>query len=121
MAETTADFLCERHSRKRTLIVGFAVAGLILCAVASSRPASGQPMPIKAGRWMQSIEKPPLCRGWDYDGKRTLGHVGQKLLLWDATTGKLLHKMQAHKEKIFVVQFSPDGDHALSSSWMGSG
>jgi len=68
---------------------------------------------------MQSIERPN--RAWDYDGKRIIGFVGQKILLWDAATGKLLQKMDGHKERIFAVRFSPDGAHALSSSWMSPG
>jgi len=93
---------------------GFAIVGLTLCIGASGQPVSGQP-----AQWKQSIERPK--RGWDYDGKRILGHIGYDVCLWDATTGKLLQKMKGHKERIFAVQFSPDGHHALSSSWMGPG
>ena len=100
--------------RKQTLRSGFAIVGLILCIGASSQPASGQPV-----QWKPSIERPRL--GWDYDGKRILGHIGYDICLWDATTGKLLNTMKGHKERIFVVQFSPDGKHALSSSWVGPG
>ena len=39
-------------------------------------------------QWKASIERPSL--GWDYDGKRILGHIGYDICLWDATTGKLL-------------------------------
>jgi WD40 repeat protein len=70
-------------------------------------------------QWKQSIERP--TRGWDYDGKRILGHVGYDICLWDGATGKLLHRMKGHKERIQAVQFSPDGNHALSSSWMPPG
>ncbi|MBC7815754.1 MAG: hypothetical protein IAG10_02520, partial [Planctomycetaceae bacterium] len=70
-------------------------------------------------QWKQSIQRP--SRSWDYDGKRILGHVGYDICLWDATTGKLLHRMKGHKERIKAVQFSPDGNHALSSSWIGQG
>jgi WD40 repeat protein len=41
--------------------------------------------------------------------------------LWDATTGRLLRQLNAHKERLFAVRFSPDGRHALSSSWVGPG
>jgi WD40 repeat protein len=71
------------------------------------------------GQWKQSIERPSCS--WDYDGQRILGHVGHDICLWDATTGKLLHKMHGHEERIKAVQFSPDGKYALSSSWMGQG
>jgi WD40 repeat protein len=96
-----------------------AIAGLILCIGVSGQPVLGQPLSNEPEQWKQSIERP--SRGWDYDGKRILGHVGFKICLWDATTGKLLHKMQWHKDHIRVVQFSPDGKHALSSSWMPPG
>ena len=76
-------------------------------------------MSNEPAQWKQSIERPN--RGWDYDGKRILGHVGYDICLWDATTGRLLHKMKGHKERIEAVQLSPDGKHALSSSWISQG
>ena len=62
---------------------------------------------------MRSIERPNPT--WDYDGDRILGHVGQKVILWDTTTGKVLQKFQGHEERLFAVRFSPDGIHAISS------
>src|SRR5262245_2853691 len=94
------------------------VVAVLACA-AVLLPAQGEEKPNKPERFRQSVERPN--RTWDYDGKRILGHVGEKILLWDATTGKLLRKMKAHKERIFALRFSPDGRHALSSSWMGPG
>lgn len=82
-------------------------------------PVAGQEKTNQSEQFTQSVERPN--RTWDYDGQRILGHVGEKILLWDATTGKLLRKLRGHKERIFAVRFSPDGDHALSSSWMGPG
>jgi WD40 repeat protein len=98
---------------------GFAMAALILGIVGPIQIVSGQPMPKKPERNMRSIERPNPS--WDYDGKRILGHVGQTVILWDATTGKVLQKLQSHKERICTVRFSPDGVHALSSSWMEPG
>ena len=98
---------------------GFAIAGLILCIGAFSQPAAAQPLSNESGQWKQSIERP--SRTWDYDGTRILGHLGFDICLWDAMTGKLLHRMKGHKEYIHAVQFSPDGHHALSSSWIGPG
>jgi WD40 repeat protein len=114
MAESTVDRPWERGRPKHSLRSGFAIVGFILCISASGQPASGQP-----AQWKQRIERP--SRGWDYDGSRILGHIDYDICLWDATTGKLLHKMKGHKERIVAVQFSPDGHHALSSSWIGSG
>lgn len=108
-----------RQSLKRMLRTGFAIAGVILCVGAVVQSASGESKANGTGQWKQSIERP--SRTWDYDGKRILGHVGYDICLWDATTGKLLHRMKGHKERIHAVQFSPDGHHALSSSYMPQG
>jgi WD40 repeat protein len=88
-------------------------------SVAISLPAANPVKPDKTVRLPREIERPN--RAWDYDGKRILGFVGQKILLWDAETGKLLRKMEGHKEHIYAVRFSPDGAYALSSSWMSPG
>jgi WD40 repeat protein len=104
---------------KTLLRTGFMLSALVLYIFGSFQPASGQPDPNKPQQRMESIERPIL--NWDYDGKRILGHVEMKVILWDATTGKVLHKMIAHQERIFSVRFSPDGLHAFTSSWMGSG
>ena len=92
---------------------------VIVALLATPAPASGQPAADEPAQWKQSIERP--CRDWDYDGKRILGHLGYDVCLWDAETGKLLQRMKGHKERIHAVQFSPDGNHALSSSWISSG
>ena len=55
---------------------------------------------------------------WDYDGTRILGHIGFDVYVWDAGTGRLLHKLVGHRERIESVQFSPDGKYALSCSWI---
>ncbi len=91
----------------------------VLCIGASGQPAFGQPMPPVATQWKQSIER--RYTDWDYDGKRILGHVDEDICLWDAVTGQLLHRLKGHQERIHKVQFSPDGKHALSSSWIESG
>ena len=102
-----------KYSPRSLMIV--VILGLPLLAGS----VSGQAPSNEPEQWKQSIERP--SRSWDYDGKRILGHVGKDICLWDATTGKLLHKMKGHKERIKAVQFSPDGEHALSSSWIASG
>ena len=68
-------------------------------------PAAGQEKPNKPEQFTQSVERPN--RTWDYDGKRILGHVGEKICLWDATTGKLLRKLKGHKERIFAAPVQP--------------
>src|SRR5262245_3009738 len=99
-------------SRRNCLIA------LVGC-VAVLLPAESQEKSNKPEQFAQNVERPN--RTWDYDGKRILGHVGEKVLLWDAATGKLLHKLKAHREQLFAVRFSPDGSHALSSSWRATG
>ncbi len=95
------------------------IALIVMCIGASGQPALGQPMPPVATQWKQSIER--LYTDWDYDGKRILGHVDEDICLWDAATGQLLHRLKGHKEQIKKVQFSLDGRHALSSSWIAPG
>ncbi|HUY88539.1 MAG TPA: WD40 repeat domain-containing protein [Pirellulales bacterium] len=119
MAGHTVERQCEREGLQHTLRAGFAIAGIILCFDASCQSLSAQPMSDELVQWKQSIERPH--RSWDYEGKRILGHIGYDVCLWDATTGKLLHRMKGHRERIVAVQFSPDGHHALSSSFMPPG
>ncbi len=119
MAAHEVNRLYERKRANRALKAGRVIVGLFLCIGAASQSASGKPPPDEPTQWKQSIERPN--RGWDYDGERILGHVGFDICLWDATTGELLHRMKGHKELIHQVQFSPDGHHALSSSWMPPG
>lgn len=101
------------------LRTGFRMALLLACFAGSNQPVQAQPKPGATGQWAQAIERPN--HAWDYDGKRILGFVGRKIVLWDAATGKLLRKMEGHKERIFAVRLSPDGVYAMSSSWMSPG
>lgn len=89
---------------------------LMFCVSLFCQAAAGEPLPQEPSQWKAGIERP--TRGWDYDGKRILGHIGYDICLWDAETGELLHRMKGHMERINLVQFSPDGNHALTSSWM---
>ena len=91
-------------------IIGWSAVMLL----AAGEEKTNTPLPFT-----QSIERPN--KTWDYDGKQILGHVGEKICLWDATTGKLIRKLQGHKERLFTLRLSPDGIHALSSSWMAPG
>ncbi len=110
----------EIASRWQTLTLRFAIVGLLaMCSGVSVQPAFGQPISSARAQWKQSIERP--VKDWDYDGKRILGHIDHDICLWDAVTGRLLHRMKDHKERIHKVQFSPDGKHAVSSSWIRPG
>ncbi len=104
---------------KNPFTTGPMLFALVFCVCESFQPALGQPDSNKPQQRMESIERPIL--GWDDDGKRILGHVDTKVILWDAATGKMLQKLVAHKERIFSVRFSPDGLHAFTSSWMAEG
>ena len=55
---------------------------------------------------------------WDFDGKRILGHIGNDIFVWDAATGKVLQKLKGHESALATLQFTPDGNHILSSSGM---
>ncbi len=68
---------------------------------------------LGAGTWR-------WVRDWDYDGKKILGHIGNDIHLWDAQTGRLIHRFVGHREGIRSVRFSPDGKYALTDSWMNS-
>ncbi|MGA2255279.1 MAG: hypothetical protein ABSG53_11500, partial [Thermoguttaceae bacterium] len=114
MAGETVGCPSQRERRKSALTI----VAIFLCIGAPNLTGASEPKPNEL-QWKQSIERPN--RGWDYDGKRILGHIGYDICLWDAETGKRLHRMKGHKERIHTVQFSPDGNHALSSSWIESG
>ena len=114
MAGETVGCPSQRERRKSALTI----VAIFLCIGAPNLTGASEPKPNEL-QWKQSIERPN--RGWDYDGKRILGHIGYDICLWDAETGKRLHWMKGHKERIHTVQFSPDGNHALSSSWIESG
>ncbi len=58
---------------------------------------------------------------WDFDGARILGHIGNDVYLWDASTGRVLQVLVGHREAIWSVQFSPDHKHALTSSYNTGG
>lgn len=109
----------RRRIPKRVVAFDLIWIWLILCVSLFCQPASGEPLPHEPSQWKAGIER--TTRGWDYDGKRILGHIGYDICLWDAETGELIHRMKGHKERIYSVQFSPDGHHALSSSWIGPG
>lgn len=102
-----------------TRVGALSLISLVLCFSSFGQALADEPASKEPSQWKASIERP--TRSWDYDGARILGHIGNDICLWDATTGKLLHRMKGHNERIYVVQFSPDGHHALSSSWIGSG
>ena len=114
MAGQTVGRPGHRERRKSALTI----VALLLGIGPPNLTGASEPKPNEL-QWKQSIERPN--RGWDYDGKRILGHIGFDICLWDAETGKLLHRMKGHKERIHNVQFSPDGLHALTSSWVGAG
>jgi len=111
MAGRTVESPGERECMKHLSRLSVIVAGLIVCMSAFGRSVCGQPISDEPSQWKQRIERPH--KGWDYDGERILGHLGYDICLWDATTGKLLHRMKEHQEYIHAVQFSPDGHYAL--------
>jgi len=112
MAERELGKLVER-ARTLTVTVSLTLIAFLITAGAPAQ-AAGERV-----RWTSSIERP--SRDWDYDGERILGHIGYDIGLWDAKAGALLHRMKGQQDRIHAVQFSPDGDHAISSSWIRPG
>ena len=106
----------RRKARLSRIVI---VAFLVMCLGIFGPLSFGQPVLPVQGQWKQSIERP--AKDWDFDGKRILGHIDHDICLWDAATGQLLHRMKEHQERIQKVQFSPNGEYALSSSWISSG
>jgi S1-C subfamily serine protease len=50
------------------------------------------------------------------DGRRLVaGTVDGKVRVWDATSGRRIHVLSAHKREVNVVAISPDGRRALSA------
>jgi WD40 repeat protein len=88
--------------------------GLILCSLAIGAAASPRTATFGASTWRPWSD-------WDYDGFRILGHIGNDVYVWDAETGHVLQRFVGHRERIDSVRFSPGGEYALSSSWIGGG
>lgn len=81
--------------------------------------AMSQPRATEVTQWKPSLQRP--TKDWDFDGQRVLGHIDHDIGLWDAATGQLRLRLKGHDEQIHKVQFSPDGTHAISSSWISPG
>lgn len=94
-------------------------AFLITCLGMAGQLAFGEPVFPVPVQWKQSIERPSQV--WDFDGQRVLGTIDHDIALWDVATGRLLQRMPEHQERIQKVQFSPNGESALSSSWISEG
>lgn len=56
-------------------------------------------------------ERNLLKASWDADGKRIAAGSGdQSVAIWDAATGKLLHKLPGHKGAVNDVRFHPQDE-----------
>ena len=86
---------------------------LSLCAARAVAPA----LPNAAGYRIPSRSR----HIWDYDGSHLLGPVDNDVLLWDATTGRLLQRLVGHSERIFSAHLQSGGKRALTSSWAPPG
>ena len=65
-----------------------------------------------------------FCAGFDLrvmmSGPDNAKEVQGDVLLWDATTGKLIRTLKGHDSEIFSVAFSPDGRWLASASADGT-
>lgn len=100
--------------KQRTISLLTLVMLTMLGSVAVAQHSAGVPT-----QWKPGIQRP--AKDWDFDGKRILGHIDHDICLWDAATGELVQRMKGHRERIEKVQFSPDGQLAVSSSWISDG
>jgi Prp8 binding protein len=63
------------------------------------------------------LEKNLVRACWDAEGKRIAAGGGDgTVTVWEAKTGKLLHKLPGHKGTVNDVRISPDGGLVLSAS-----
>lgn len=68
------------------------------------------------------IEKNLLKASWSPDGKRIAAGSGDRtVVVWETSSGKLLHKLPGHKGAVNDVRFSPSGEPLSKSgpSYLG--
>ncbi|KAK3059290.1 hypothetical protein LTS18_011207, partial [Coniosporium uncinatum] len=67
------------------------------------------------------LEKNLLRASWDREGKKVAAGSGDRsVVVWDAGSGKLLHKLPGHKGAVNDVRFSPREESIIvsgSSDW----
>jgi WD40 repeat protein/serine/threonine protein kinase len=61
---------------------------------------------------------PVMALAFSPDGKR-LATAGwdRAAAIWDAGTGRLLHKLTGHQHSVMTIEFSNDGTRLLTASW----
>jgi WD40 repeat protein len=104
-----------RTQRDAQKLPAFAMA-LAICWL-----AAGVAAPAQGSTSLYGSSPSKATADWDYDGTRILGHIGNDVYVWDAQTGRVLHKLAGHGERIDTAQFTPDGRHALTSSYINGG
>ena len=76
---------------------------------------------LRSGDMSMEVNKSAFIVGdaaYSPDGKFVLsGGKGNKLMIWDVISGKMLRQFEGHTDQIIRVGFSHDGKYALSGSW----
>jgi len=54
---------------------------------------------------------------WDSSGKKIVTLVGKEVVVYDALSGKLTHRLIGHKRSLASARFNRNGTKVLSSSW----
>lgn len=125
---TTRNAVHGGRRRVRIVLATFAVMALGWAGIGLD-PAS---LNLDGWRWIVEADsrQPRLVRvfahdgeigdiAWSPDGQRIAagGRLHRALMVWDANTGALLHKLDKEEGSISAVAWSPDGKYVAAGRW----
>jgi WD40 repeat protein len=125
---TTRHAARSGRRRLRIVLVTLAIVGLGWAGIGLD-PAS---LNLDGWRWIVEAESPqPRLVGvfahdgeigdvaWSADGQRIAagGQLHNALMIWDATTGALVHRLDRPFGSISAVAWSPDGKYVVAGRW----